>query len=174
MQTPPPIKTRKKTSALKVGLLFGSIFSLIQFCVSELLYQTSLLDDSELAYQMGEMAEIATFPAGDVYDHFSGSLLKKQLNSSSQTDSDLNDEDRKAAEDLHQKLDNNSEDDSALNEAYELLYKYNIPTDLPTSIEYAIYGGVCILWGSIFGMSVGFFVRISNKPSKPKPLQTAF
>ncbi|MEM9161144.1 MAG: hypothetical protein AAGB46_19030 [Verrucomicrobiota bacterium] len=160
----------KRKSGLRFGLVAGIAFAFVQFLVSEMLFQASMLDEGDLGYYAAEFGDLVAFPAGFIYDHYSNlktlMLLEESLASNPTR---FTSEDLETANETLQTLQANPHHSDVSWSAYELLEKYEIDTTLTLTAEYSIYAGTCLFWGLIIGLIVGFFFYAVTPEPKDEP-----
>ena len=136
-------------SSIRLGLIVGLLWSVVQFGISEVIYQTALWTGygGDLLY---DMSDTAAWPAGIIYDQIDRELMQQELSSIQKTTGEETN-----FEALKERL-NDPADEDAYEAALEIFDANGREPYVPLITEYSIYGGICLCWGAMIGISVGF------------------
>ena len=159
MQTPIPTPrspARRGIISAAVALVVGTIWSIAQFTISEILYKTS--EAELLPYPLSDhaftLSTLVAWPAEPIYT----SVEKRRIEAAIADTLD----DKTVPAESHSKL-RELVDRGAVDlehddhfELYEILDETGVADpSVPVHQEYLIYGGVCVGWGTLVGLIAG-------------------
>lgn len=157
--------------SIQVGLLAGVMWAVAQFAISEMLYRLSMAPISWRAAEPLEMLSNAiSWPAGTIYERVEADRMQAAI-ASALADGAIEEETRTRLVNL--------EKDGAVDvfhedffELFEILENLGHDVEVPVSMEYMIYGGVCVIWGMLVGVLTGaLFWRFYHPVGSPPPLR---
>jgi hypothetical protein len=159
-------------NALVAGIVTAIIWTLIQFGLSEVLYQVSrIADDQGMEPAVGTFfftaSDVIAFPAGMIYKEVEHRRIPVVLGEIS-TDRKLAEADRNAAREFRKKWHQAGEEISPELEepTWDFIWNHYDGLIVPSLQEYAIYVGVCLAWGTLIGLIVFCFVLIEVNHQK--------
>lgn len=144
---------------LAVWAAFGVAWATGQFVVSEFLFQVAEAKDADLLY---ELSDLTAWPAGWIYGEYETIAEAAMLRRIQDSDT-ANPEQQRLAKKLLTRNGMNPGD------YWDLFYKLEEETGEDSSVsmamEYVIYAGVCIAWGSLLGLG-GFVLTMLFLPTR--------
>lgn len=153
----PPVATRARPRWIPaiIGVVIGVIWTIGQFTANELLFRIS--EREILPYPLSDYAftlsNVITWPAEPIYNaaekrRVTGALTDTFGNQDIPSDTQGK---------LRQLVDQGAVDPDHENyyEIFEILDSVGTDPSVPTSLEYLIYGGTCVVYGILIGGIAG-------------------
>ena len=139
------------------------VWALVQFTLSEGLFRLSMSPFASHVVEPLEMlSDAIVWPAGPIYQHVESQRMQEAL-TAAQADPSLPADKAAQMADLVA----TSELDPDSDEYFALLWfleELGHDPTVPTALEYAIYGGVCVAWGLLMGGFVATLIwRMGGK-----------
>jgi len=140
-----------------IGIVIGLLWFLVQFICSEIFYQIAyheLTDPVIQADTFHDISDTIAFPAAEIYDQVDMFIIQSELLKLQQRDS-LDTAERDKVTTLLGRFASSEDFDTLQDDSYDILDGYQIHPEVPVFLEYMIYAGICLMWGTLIGLISG-------------------
>jgi hypothetical protein len=159
------ISRNSEIATLAIWLVIGLCVGAIQFAVIETTYRIAENNGPEFLYDLSDQL---AWPAGLIYEAAEKPYLKKGLDQAIEQGGEHAERAKFFQAGFDEKY---GIDDEWTDALWTFTGDAGLETDVPWTVEYLIYGGVCLLWGLFFGL-VGYIVTrsvMAALPDRPTP-----